>query len=151
MPVQSASRTALLRPVASSALPTDDLLTANRAFYEAFEARDLEAMSDVWEHSDRVSCTHPGWRRLHGWGAVSGSFLALFQGSQRLQFILTDVHVEHEGDMAWVALDENILSEQIGGTVSTINLFTRVSDDRWRMVAHHASPVASGGTESDAE
>ena len=39
---------------------------ANQAFYAAFEARDLDAMSDVWEHADRISCTHPGWRTLHG-------------------------------------------------------------------------------------
>ena len=149
MPFRSADGGGQLRPLASSPLPTDDLLAANRAFYEAFEARDLEAMSDVWEHSDRVSCTHPGWQRLHGWGAVSGSFLALFQGSQRLQFILTDVHVELGGDVAWVALDENILSEQIGGTVSTVNVFARNGDGRWRMVVHHASPVASGGVESE--
>ena len=63
---------------------------ANQAFYDAFEARDLDAMSDVWEHSDRVSCTHPGWRTLHGWGAVSGSWFALFGGPSPLQFILTD-------------------------------------------------------------
>jgi ketosteroid isomerase-like protein len=122
---------------------------ANRAFYDAFEARDLEAMSDVWEHSDRVSCTHPGWRRLHGWGAVSGSFLALFQGTQRLQFILTDVRVEEDGDVAWVSLDENILSEQVGGTVSTVNVFARVGDGGWRMVVHHGSPVAATGVEAE--
>ena len=130
-------------------MPTDELLAANRAFYDAFEARDLEAMSDVWEHSDRVSCTHPGWRRLHGWGAVSGSFLALFQGAQRLQFILTDVRVEEDGGLGWVSLDENILSEQVGGTVSTVNVFARSEDGRWRMVVHHGSPVGSSGVDAD--
>ena len=128
-------------------MSTDELLAANRAFYDAFEARDLEAMSEVWEHSDRVTCTHPGWRRLHGWGAVSGSFLALFQGSQRLQFILTDVRVEHDGGLGWVSLDENILSEQVGGTVSTVNVFARGEGGGWRMVVHHGSPVAAGGVE----
>ena len=53
---------------------------ANRGFYDAFEARDLDAMSDVWEHDDTVVCTHPGWRTLHGWGAVAGSWFALFGG-----------------------------------------------------------------------
>ena len=32
----------------------------NSAFYAALEACDLDAMADVWEHSDRVSVTHPG-------------------------------------------------------------------------------------------
>ena len=31
----------------------DEVRAVNRAFYEAFEARDLDAMSQVWEHSDR--------------------------------------------------------------------------------------------------
>ncbi|MGE3327232.1 MAG: nuclear transport factor 2 family protein, partial [Acidimicrobiia bacterium] len=48
------------------------VLAANRAFYEAFERRDFDAMSDAWEHSDAVVCTHPGWRPLHGWAQVAG-------------------------------------------------------------------------------
>ncbi len=114
---------------------------ANRAFYDAFEARDLDAMSDVWEHSDRVSCTHPGWRMLHGWGAVSGSWFALFGGQSPLQFILTDEVVEVVGDLAWVTLDENLISADGGGTVAALNLFVR-SGESWRLVAHHGSAVA---------
>ena len=69
---------------------SDAVLDANRAFYEAFEQRDLDAMSDVWEHSDRVVCTHPGWTVLRGWGAVAGSWFAIFTGPTPLQFILTE-------------------------------------------------------------
>ncbi len=114
---------------------------ANREFYDAFEARDLDAMSDVWEHADRVSCTPPGWRTLHGWGAVSGSWFALFRGPQPLQFILTDEHVSVEGDAAWVTVDENLISSEGSGTVAAVNVFVR-SADRWRLVAHHGSAVA---------
>ena len=78
-------------------MEADDVLAANRAFYAAFEARDLERMSDVWEHSDSVVCTHPGWATLRGWGAISGSFVALFTGSQHLQFILTREQAEVVG------------------------------------------------------
>jgi ketosteroid isomerase-like protein len=118
----------------------DEVLAANRAFYAAFEALDMEAMSDVWEHSDRAACVHPGWGRLTGWGAISASFFALFQNGQRLQFILTNERVDVTGDTAWVSCDENILSEQVGGTVAALNLFAR--DGRtWRMVVHHGSSV----------
>ena len=116
------------------------VLAANDAFYEAFEARDLDAMSDLWEHSDRVSCTHPGWSVLRGWGAVAASWLAMFQGPQQIQFILTDEHVELAGDTAWVTLDENIIGDQAGSTVSALNVFVR-SEEGWRLVAHHGSPV----------
>ena len=113
---------------------------ANRAFYDAFERRDLDAMSDVWEHSDRVVCTHPGWRTLHGWSEVSASWYALFQGPSVLQFILTDERITVADDTAWVTVDENLIGEQLGGTVAALNVFTR-DDERWRMVVHHGSPV----------
>jgi hypothetical protein len=71
-----------------------DLLAANAAFYRAFEAADLDAMSDLWEHSDRVECVHPGWSALRGWGEVAASWATLFGGRQRLQFILTDARAE---------------------------------------------------------
>jgi ketosteroid isomerase-like protein len=113
----------------------------NRAFYEAFEARDFDAMSDLWEHTDRVTCTHPGWSVLRGWGAVAASWVAMFQGPQRIQFILTDERVEVAGDVGWVTVDENIIGSESGSTVSALNLFA-LTDRGWRVVAHHGSPVA---------
>lgn len=114
---------------------------ANQRFYAAFEARDLDVMSDVWEHSDRVACTHPGWRTLHGWGAVSGSWFALFGGPQHLSFILTNEVVAVDGDTAWVTVDENLINAEGSATVAALNLFRR-EGARWRLVAHHGSPVA---------
>jgi len=89
--------------------PTAAVLAANRAFYDAFEASDLDAMSDLWLHDDTIFCTHPGWRTLHGWGAIAASWVALFRNGQNLQFIVTAEHVVVAGDAAWVTCDENIL------------------------------------------
>ena len=122
-------------------MPVDeDVLAANRAFYAAFEARDIDAMSDLWEHSDRAVCVHPGWTRLTGWGAISASFFALFQNGQPLQFILTGEQVDIVGDTAWVSVDENILSDEVGGTVAALNLFVR-DGEHWRLVVHQGSSV----------
>ena len=118
------------------------MLRANRAFYEAFESRDLNAMSDLWEHSDRVSCTHPGWGRLQGWAAVSASFYALFDGPTPIQFILTSESAEIVADTAWVSVDENILGEDAGATAAGLNLFVR-RNGGWQMVVHHSSQVVS--------
>ena len=119
----------------------DDVLAANRAFYAAFEAGDMDAMSDVWEHSDRVSCVHPGWNRLHGWAAVAASWFALFQNGQHLQFIITNEEASLDGDLAWVTCDENLLSDQqVGGTVAALNLFA-LGADGWKLLVHHGSPV----------
>lgn len=130
---------------------------ANGAFYDAFERGDLDAMSDVWEHSDRVSVTHPGWPTIRGWGKVAASWSGIFRSTGYIQFVLTDEAVNVHGDTAWVTLDENIiqsvdaepagddgLAPLAGGRATAINVFVRtMSEDgeRWAMVAHHAAPV----------
>lgn len=129
---------------------TDDdaraVLDANRRYYEAFEAKDMDAMSDLWERSDRSICTHPGWATLEGWGPVAASFFALFQGGQQIQFVLTRELVFVSGEMAWVSLDENLLGDQGGVTVATVNIFTRQGGGDWRMVCHHGSVVQGAAT-----
>jgi ketosteroid isomerase-like protein len=126
---------------------------ANAAFYSAFEAGDLDAMADVWEHSDRVAVTHPGWPTLRGWARVAGSWDAIFRNTPYIQFVLTDEKIDVVGDVAWVSLDENILQatgspdggaadteELSGARVAAVNVFVRVGT-RWPMVLHHGSPV----------
>lgn len=100
-------------------------------------------MSKLWEHSDRVICTHPGWASLRGWAQVSASFFALFQNAERLQFILTHERVQLGGDAAWVSVDENILDAEGATTVAALNVFARQDDGGWLMVAHHGSPVTA--------
>jgi ketosteroid isomerase-like protein len=118
---------------------------ANQAFYDAFEQRDLDAMSDVWERSERATCTHPGWPTLRGWGKVASSFFALFSGSQHMQFLLTNEHVYVDGVVAWVSVDENLLGDQGGNTVAALNVFTYDEGlARWRLVCHHGSVVTAG-------
>jgi ketosteroid isomerase-like protein len=128
-------------------LAVDDehsVLAANRRYYDAFEAKDMDAMSDLWERSDRAICTHPGWATLEGWGPVAASFFALFQGGQQIQFVLTRETAVITGDTAWVSLDENLLGDQGGVTVATVNIFVRSNGESWRMVCHHGSVVQPG-------
>jgi hypothetical protein len=119
----------------------EEVLAANRRYYEAFESGDLDAMSDLWERSDRVLCTHPGWATLEGWGAVAASFFALFQNGQQIQFVLTRERVTVVDGAAWVSLDENLLGAQGGVTVAAVNFFVMEGSGAWRMVGHHGSVV----------
>lgn len=138
-------------PDRAAASDTDAVRTANAAFYAAFEGRDLDAMSDIWSHADHVSCVHPGWPLLSGWASVSASWFALFDGPQRLQFILTDERIEVVGNLAWVTCNENLIDG--GGTqaVAATNLFERDRADggRWRLVHHHGSPVVRQARDRD--
>ena len=122
----------------------DDAETAvravNQVFYDAHEARDLDAMRAVWEHSDRVACVHPGWSILRGWPDVEESWARIFGGPGRNQFIVTNDLVTVAGDVAWVTLDENLVDRAATGTIAATNVFV-CSDDTWRMTVHHGSPV----------
>ena len=137
---------------ASTGSGGDDLVAvtaANDAFYAAFEGRDLDAMSDLWAHDPDVTCVHPGWTTLRGWGEVASSWAALFSGPQHLQFILTDTHVVVSGDVAWVTGAENLLDVDGGATIAMINVFSRADDGRWLLRAHHGSPVVARQLDED--
>ena len=57
---------------------------ANRRFYLAFAALDMELMDQVWLHEDWVQCVHPGWDLLIGWEEVRESWLRIFTSTQRM-------------------------------------------------------------------
>jgi len=113
---------------------------ANQMFYDAFESKDASRLLDVWEHSERVQCAHPGWSILRGWDEVGASWAALAEGPEQVQFVLTNEHIEVLGDMAWVTIDENILGSDTAGTVTALNLFVRGASG-WKMIGHHANMV----------
>jgi ketosteroid isomerase-like protein len=148
--------------VTSDARADEDVHAANSAFYAAFESRDLDAMSAVWEHSDRATVTHPGWPPLRGWARVIGSWEAIFANTAYIQFVLTDEVVTVVGDAAWVTLDENLLQsvgsgaastgereELSGARIAALNVFAR-GDDGWKLVVHHGSSVSAAADFEDA-
>jgi ketosteroid isomerase-like protein len=119
---------------------------ANLAFYRAFESLDANKMQEIWLHSARVQCTHPGWRRLVGYAAVMDSWERIFENTFEMSFDLTGVEISVVGDLAWVVCTENITSRTYDGVsraqVEATNLFER-HGGQWRMVHHHGSPVVS--------
>jgi ketosteroid isomerase-like protein len=118
-----------------------DVLSANQAIYDAFEARDLAAMRALWIGDGDVLCTHPGWPTLHGAGPVLASWETLLSNDQHLQFIVTNARATVVGDAGWVTCDENVLGGGGGGTVAALNLFRRRGDGTWQVVGHHGSPI----------
>jgi ketosteroid isomerase-like protein len=122
------------------------LVAANAEFYARFEALHLDGMDELWDRSDDVWCVHPGTDLITGSGPVRRSWAAVFASTSYLQFIVTDVVARVVGDAGMVTCTENILTSagaegDLGaGKAIASNLFTW-RDGRWRMVAHHASPV----------
>lgn len=127
--------------------PAADVLAANQSFYDAHEARDLDAMAALWSSGGDVVCVHPGWPILRGAEQVLASWRAIFAGPGRNQFILTNLSVDVGGDVAWVTLEENLVDRGSTAAIVATNVFRR-TDGAWRMVAHHASPVLARAVDS---
>ncbi|MBN3931803.1 nuclear transport factor 2 family protein [Streptomyces verrucosisporus] len=124
---------------------------ANAALYDAVERGDLDALAETWLHDD-VSVVHPGWPVLTGRDEVLRSYALIMANTEYIQFFLTDVEVSVAGDTALVTCTENILSggpaeedgsagPLVGGLVVATNVFRRAEGGRWRVWAHHGSPV----------
>ena len=114
---------------------------ASRAFYEAFEQSDVDAMMRVWSDDDEIYCIHPGGPRNIGPAAVRGAWEEIFGGATRLKFqleqqlffvgasmavqsVLEYLQINDEPKLRGPAIATNIYSRTVGG---------------WRMIAHHAA------------
>lgn len=118
---------------------------AENAFYTAFANTDLEAMMEVWLPSDAVTCIHPVGPRISGRDAVRGSWAEIFRGSAGLRFRLAEVTRTQDALLSIHVLHEYITVPGEDGerapAVAT-NIY-QLTQDGWRMLLHHASPVAT--------
>ena len=114
-----------------------DVLAANRAFYEALNAKDLPAMDAVWARAASVACVHPGWNVLAGREQVLASWAAILgnPAQPRVQSGAESAYLF--GDVAYVICRELVSGSPLAAT----NVFVR-EDGRWRLAHHHSSPVA---------
>ncbi len=134
------------RMPAEARLQTDEqeVLAVNRAFYEALQDLDLEAMDAVWWHEEWVKCIHPGGDLLQGWEEVRESWASIFTSTRYMRVSISQPRVQVIGDAAWVCCTENVTTTFETGfataLVETTNLYVR-RQGRWRMVHHHASPL----------
>jgi ketosteroid isomerase-like protein len=119
--------------------PTD----AAVAFYQAFEAKDIEAMMSTWAEDEEVVCVHPGGARMIGYDAVRAGWERIFAGEARLSFRLDEVIMIETVGLAMQSGIEQITIGKEGaaqGTAIATNIFMRTPSG-WRMVMHHASPA----------
>jgi ketosteroid isomerase-like protein len=129
-----------------------EVTKANESFYHAFESLDIKKMESVWAKDAEIQCGHPGWRILRGWQPIMESWRRIFENTPAIRFMLTDVSVEVQGDLAWVTLYENLNSslegQNVAATILTTNIF-RKGTDGWRMIHHHGSSVAQPTAEDE--
>lgn len=98
----------------TSASAESVVLNANTAFYNAFEAGDLDLMAAVWLPEPDPVCIHPGNAAIYGYSEMMRAWAMIFANTPYIQFFLTDVQVRVDEDVAYVTCTENVLSSGEG-------------------------------------
>ena len=114
------------------------VLSANRAFYRAFAARDLEAMNQLWARESPVTCIHPGWDAIRDRAAILKSWRNIL-GNPGSPPVLCHNETAHVlGEVAYVLCHEVIEGSYLVAT----NLFVR-EHGKWKLAHHQAGPLAN--------
>ncbi len=124
------------------------VLEANRAFYEAFNARDVEAMADLWLRSDDVTCIHPHRNVIKGHADVLRTWRAILTNPDQPKIVFAAEDARVVGDIGIVAGREVVAGVPIVAT----NIYQRTNNpdetdnadaptDTWLLIHHHGSPV----------
>lgn len=123
----------------------DQVLAANRGFYDALEALDMAAMEACWASGTEVACLHPGGAWHRGWDEVSSGLEGIMANTGYIEFEIAEVEVTLVDPLAWVTCVERITSAAGEGRhavaeVAATNLFV-LDATGWRLALHHASPM----------
>ena len=118
---------------------TADLLSANEAFYDAFDTADLEAMRAIWAVEHPVACLHPGTAPIFGREAVLQSWLGILRAPQRPAIQCAEAKAI-AFDQSGMVICREVLS---GGFLAATNVFVK-ERGIWRIVHHQAGPLSPG-------
>jgi ketosteroid isomerase-like protein len=124
---------------APSRKPEAAILDANARFYRAFSEGDYAAMAELWAARAPIACFHPGMSALIGREVVLDSWQQILREASGLVMRCDHARVQLLGEVALVLCYEGN-AEQAAHLAAT-NAFV-LEDGRWRMVHHHAGPLA---------
>jgi ketosteroid isomerase-like protein len=129
-------------PIPEDAPPFATPEAAQDAFYAAFDATNLDAMSLVWGDGPDILCIHPGGGLLMGKAAVIRSWQEIFAGAEPPSITIEPLAAMGSGDLAIRVLTESIRPNGRAAETATRVLATNVfqlQEGSWQLVQHHAS------------
>jgi ketosteroid isomerase-like protein len=117
---------------------------AEQAFYRAFEHADLVEMMAVWAEEEDIVCVHPGGGRHCGVVEVRESWRNIFSQGPGLRFRLAGNRVFAGRMLSIHSVVEHVAlagHPRPANPVLSTNIYM-LTDRGWRMLIHHASPLA---------
>lgn len=117
----------------------NEVLAANAQFYRAFSDGDLTSMNALWAEHAPVACLHPGQPLLLGRDAVLRAWRDILEHQPGFELTSREPRVQLFGDTAIVYCYE--ATEAQPAHLAATNVFVR-EGSAWRMVHHHAGPLA---------
>ena len=115
------------------------VLRANAEFYRAFSVGDYTAMNSLWSARAPVVCIHPGAGALFGRDAVLDSWRQILHEPPPFEMRCEEPEVQLLGGVAFVTCYEG--NGDLPAHLIATNVFV-LEDEAWRLVHHHAGPLA---------
>ena len=115
----------------------EEVLSANEAFYRAFNQKDPDAMEAVWATSASVTCTHPGWNTLVGRDRVMESWRGILANPNQPRIASGGETVTFFSEIAVVLCRELVAGSPLAAT----NIYLR-ENGAWKLVHHQSGPVS---------
>ena len=120
-----------------------EVLAANGRFYRAFSDGDLASMNALWAQHAPVACLHPGQPLLLGRDAVLRAWRDILEHQAGIELTSQEPSVQLFGDTAIVYCYEAATDQP--AHLAATNVFV-LEGAEWRMVHHHAGPLAEPRT-----
>ncbi len=119
-----------------------DTIRALSEFYQAFNARDLEAMSRNWAQTDEIAMDNPLGGIKRGWNEIRTVYEQIFSGPARVHVEFFDYTIHETGEMFYAVGRERgefwLGDASINLAIRTTRIFKR-TDGIWKQVHHHGS------------
>ena len=125
--------------------PQGDLSTPQQAlvqFYCAFNAGDMNMMSENWLQSDDIAMDNPLGGIKRGWEEIRSVYERIFNGPAKVHVEYFDYTIHETAEMFYAVGRERgyfrLGGEGIMLAIRTSRIFWKV-DGRWKQVHHHGS------------
>lgn len=110
-------------------------------FYDAFQQRDIDLMSSVWEENDQICCIHPGAQRLFGFDAIIKSWQQIFAVKSDMIITISEpIYINQEASAIHYVRENISVQNEYMGVICATNIY-RQTDNGWKIILHHASAL----------